>query len=256
MANGRNGDAEPLTRHRLSDQIFSRLTQMIASGELAPNEALPSVSTLARRFGVSMHVAREAIAALAARGLVSVEHGRGCFVATREQWRLVDPELIALIGSEQALPDLFEVRSGFEVQMASLAALRRTDADLAALAQAVEGSASEQGPEVQVEADYAFHRALARATHNPLFVPLLDAIIGPLRQYWRLSKQFSDTAPRTYQGHLAIYTCVEARDPEGAAQAMIEHLAAGRELCERLIHHAEARANSRSEEVGSSETAF
>ena len=55
---------------------------------------------LSAQFGVSTHVAREAIAALAARGLVQVRHGAGVFVAPRERWQLVDPEIMSLIGGE------------------------------------------------------------------------------------------------------------------------------------------------------------
>lgn len=235
METGPAGRGETLARERLSDQLLRRLLTLITAGDLAPGDALPSVAALARRYGVSTHVAREAIAALAARGLVQVEHGRGCFVAPRAQWRLVDPELIALLGLEQALPQLFEVREAFEVRMAGLAAERRTADDLAELAAALEQARTDRSPDGQVAADYRFHRALARATQNPLFLPLLDAIIGPLRRYWQLSQRFPDTAEKTYRGHAAIYACVLAGDAAGAAHAMYEHLQAGRALCERLL---------------------
>ena len=254
MASDSVGNPDRLKRQRLPDQIFRQLTRRITSGELAPYDALPSVSALAQQYGVSIHVAREGIAALAARGLVQVVHGRGCFVAPRERWNLVDPDLLALMSDDHALANLFEVREAFEVQMARLAALRRTDADLAALAAALEQSATDARPESQVEADYSFHCALAQATHNPLFLPLLNAIIGPLRQYWRLSQVFPDTITRTYQGHLAIYTRVQAGDAAGAAHALVEHHCAGRELCHRQLEHPTTAVNLPRKEVESSET--
>lgn len=224
-----------LSRQRLSDQVLLRLTSQIASGALEPGMALPSVSALSKQFGVSTHIAREAIAGLAARGLVQVVHGRGCFVAPRGQWRLVDSDLIALMGSEHALPALFEVRQTFEIGMARLAAQRRTEADLAALSVALRQAREDPSPGNQAASDAQFHRALAKATHNPLFQPLLDAIMEPLQQYFLLSQRFPDTAARTYLGHLGIYECIARGDSEGAALKMMEHLQAGREICERLI---------------------
>jgi GntR family transcriptional repressor for pyruvate dehydrogenase complex len=235
-----------LKRHRLSDQVLQRLVELIAVGDLPAGEALPSVVALSAQFGVSTHIAREAIAALAARGLVQVRHGAGVFVAPRERWQLVDPEIMSLIGGEEALLDLFEVRQAFEVRMAALAACRRTDADLAALAEAVAAGAPGQPVVEQADADYRFHRALAGATHNPLFLPLLNAIVGPMRQYFQLSKVMPETASRTYQGHIDIHRAVAARDEAGAAAAMQEHLRRGREICERLIRKGEVTIAKRS----------
>jgi DNA-binding FadR family transcriptional regulator len=246
-----DGQGNQLTRHRLSDQIFRRLFTLIATGQLEPGSTLPSVAALSKRYGVSTHSAREAIAGLAARGLVQVAHGRGCFVAPRGQWRLVDSDLIAVLGSEQTLPQLFEVRQTFEVGMASFAAQRRTDDDLTELRQVLTRSRESMSAENQVECDCGFHQAVARATHNPLFLPLLDAIMEPLRHYFKLSQRFSDTAERTYHGHLAIYEGIVAGNAVDAAEAMLAHLRAGREICERLLGEVSASSISTVQEVPS-----
>lgn len=249
------GASVSLKRGRLSDEVFRRLTAMIASGELQPGELLPSVRVLGQTFTVSSRVAREAMAALAARGLVQIQQGRGCFVAPRDQWRLVDRDLIALIGRDHALPALFEVRATFEVGMASLAARRRTSADLEALAAALDRTEADRSPEAQVEGDREFHQALALATHNPLFLPLLTALLGPLHQYWTLSQKFADTANLTYHGHRAIFDWVAAGDEDGAARAMIDHLRAGQEICERLLEVAPVDPQPTVQEVPNGEMA-
>jgi len=224
---------------------------MIASGDPAPGKPLPSVAALSRHFGVSSRVAREAIAVLASRGLVRVEHGRGCFVTPRDEWRLVDHELITLMGRDQSLSALFEVRATFEVGMASLAAQRRTKSDIEALARVIEDMETDRRTEAQVEGDCRFHESLALATHNPLFLPLLTALLVPLKEYLTLSQRFPDTANRTHQGHRAIYERIVAGDADGAAEAMVAHLRAGREICERLLREPAAPSTSRAQEVPS-----
>ncbi|WP_333834248.1 GntR family transcriptional regulator [Rubrimonas sp.] len=53
----------------------------IAAGRLLPGERLPSESELCQRLGAGRHSVRRALGALAAQGLVKIEHGRGAFVA-------------------------------------------------------------------------------------------------------------------------------------------------------------------------------
>lgn len=72
---------EPLVRGggvALWRQLEGRLAAEI--GELAADTRLPGEALLAARFGVNRHTIRQALRALAGRGLVRIEHGRGAFV--------------------------------------------------------------------------------------------------------------------------------------------------------------------------------
>jgi GntR family transcriptional repressor for pyruvate dehydrogenase complex len=157
-----------------------------------------------------------------------------------DRWPIVNADIIALIGDRYPLLHLFEVRQTFEVGAARLAARRRTESDLAELSRPLEQTVSDTRHAQQVEADQAFHRALAQATHNPLFLPLFNAIIDPLCQYWSLSQVLPGITEETYKGHLAIYNCVVDRDEAGAAQAMEEHLRAGHAACQRLLDRSQS----------------
>jgi len=73
-------------------QIEARLTEQIAGGGLAPGERLPPERELASALGVSRMTVRQALDALARRGLVERGVGRGTFVrATRPELRLDGP---------------------------------------------------------------------------------------------------------------------------------------------------------------------
>ena len=61
-------------------QIQKTLEQDISSEAFAPGEKLPTEQELAERFGVNRHTVRRALGVLEARGLVSIEQGRGTFV--------------------------------------------------------------------------------------------------------------------------------------------------------------------------------
>lgn len=61
-------------------QLAEELRGRIAAGQLEPGAKLPSYAELMDAFGVSVTVARAAVAALRSEGLVSTHQGKGAFV--------------------------------------------------------------------------------------------------------------------------------------------------------------------------------
>jgi GntR family phosphonate transport system transcriptional regulator len=61
-------------------QIEARLAHEIADGAFEPGAQLPTERRLAERFDVNRHTIRQALGALAERGLIRIEQGRGMFV--------------------------------------------------------------------------------------------------------------------------------------------------------------------------------
>jgi DNA-binding FadR family transcriptional regulator len=122
---------------------------------------------LQAELDVSLSVLRESLKVLAAKGMVDSRQKRGTFVRPRHEWNLLDADVLRwqfeASADQRLLDELHEVRLIIEPAAARLAAMRRTEADLGALAEAVGEMA--QRP---VEADVAFHRALLAAAHNEL----------------------------------------------------------------------------------------
>lgn len=88
-------------------------------------------------FGVSRTVVREAISKLQASGLVETRHGVGTFVLDSlagASFKLSADQL----GTLQDVIAVLELRIGLETEAAALAALRRTDANLATMRQALD----------------------------------------------------------------------------------------------------------------------
>lgn len=81
-----HGDADLTDQGRATTRwrrIAEDLTAEIREGAYAAGDALPTVVALAERFGVNRHTVRQALQAMQARGLVSVEQGRGTFVRSK-----------------------------------------------------------------------------------------------------------------------------------------------------------------------------
>ena len=64
----------------LAQQVTSRIERMMEEGRLRPGDLLPSERELARRFGVSRTVVREALRTLAAKGLLATLERGGAVV--------------------------------------------------------------------------------------------------------------------------------------------------------------------------------
>jgi GntR family transcriptional regulator len=79
-------------------QVADVLRREIASGALAPGDKLPSIRTLAERFGVAPMTAQNAIDALRGESLVYTSPGRGTFVRADASPSIASPspEYLAL----------------------------------------------------------------------------------------------------------------------------------------------------------------
>ncbi|MQA04996.1 MAG: FCD domain-containing protein [Streptosporangiales bacterium] len=204
-------------------QTVNEIGRRILAGDLGPGAVL-AVDALEQEFAVSRTVIREALRVLAAKGLVDARPKRGTFVRPRDAWSLLDPDVLRWQLEQQRgtgfLDNLAEVRGIVEPAAARLAAQRRTDADLAELADSLELSAR-AGATAQevVAADVRFHRALLFATHNELLCQMEIVIETGLRTRDLLAhgqETWADAEP----AHRAVFNAVAAGDGDAAERAM------------------------------------
>ncbi|OZI29016.1 GntR family transcriptional regulator [Bordetella genomosp. 1] len=212
----------------LTDRVAGRIAEQIAQGFYAVGAKLPAGRDLAREFGVSAAVIREATERLRAQGLVRSRQGSGCVVLARTTHQGF--QVTFDTGMDRAqLAEVIELRMELEGGAAALAARRRTPDDL----QALRGALAELGrhlddPERGVEHDLAFHRAIAQATHNASYRQLLQYLNLQLRQAVHTARSNTQRQPglaaRVHQEHEAVLAAIEAGDADAARQAVRQHL--------------------------------
>ena len=178
--------------------MVAGLKDKILAGDLAPGAKLPSEAELVEEYAVSRTVVREAVTRLRAEGLVETQQGRGSFVLAVPEASSFSVEASAIRTHADVLA-MLDFRIGVESEAAALAAAHHTDDDVAAIEEAMSGF-TRAGHEGAVEADFAFHLAIARATGNRFYVDLLGSL-GPMMimlPRTRLSAAYSmtDADPR------------------------------------------------------------
>ena len=209
-------------------RIVRELGLAIVSGELKPGDKLPPEAQLLERYEISRPVLREAVRVLVAKGLVISRQRAGASVRPRNEWHLLDPDVLYWLIQARPQADfvqtLLEVRQIFEPAAAALAARAATDEQLQAIAAAYEGMAAAKTTEELLEPDLAFHRRIAEATGNDLLAYIGNMLSLALRESIILSSQLPNTHELSLPRHKAILTALQARDPLGARQATLVQL--------------------------------
>lgn len=215
---------DPIKREPVATQIARGLVEYILSGDLTPGERMPSERQLAEAFGVGRSAMREALKALSLIGLVEVRQGDGTYVRRADSALLSEVIEWGLLLGEKRTMDLVEARQELEASIAGLAAMRRSEEDLAELKQLLDRMADATGSEPFVDADVAFHLKLAEAAGNTALRDIHSSVQALLRTW--ISRVLSSSANMipSYQEHVPIYGAVARGDAEAARQAMQAHM--------------------------------
>lgn len=209
-------------------RIADTLLIQFHTDNLGPNTRLPSESVIAKHFGVSRTVVREAIAILKKDRILDSRRGSGTFI--NEKFKAnpdIDQEVTEQ--SVHALQNIIEVRRGIESEIAALAAIRRTPGQLSDIEDALRKikkvtDAGHSG----VEEDVRFHMLIAQATGNPYWLKFVDTFAYSLRSATSVTRANEDRrldfAQQVQEEHEQIVAAIASGDPEAARLAASKHM--------------------------------
>ena len=192
-----------------TEHTLNRLRQLITEDGLATDGRIPPERVLANELGVGRRSLRRALDVLEKEGRISRRQGRGTFVQSRAGNGVVPFDQIL----EHTNPlEVIEVRLSVEPAMARLAEETRDATDSA----------------VYEAADEQFHRTIAEAARNALFLAVFDTLrASQCDAGWRRLGENANCYKRqsVYAGfHREISEAIAARDGERAQDAMFRHL--------------------------------
>jgi GntR family transcriptional repressor for pyruvate dehydrogenase complex len=206
---------------------IASITRLIRDGRLKPGDHLPAEATLSEQFRVSRTVIREALRSLAALRLVDLGTGKRPTVAQLDDTSIAMTIEHGVVTDQIDILQIYDVRRTIEARTATLAALRRTEAE----AQLILGHArvmrdASSDPEAIMEHDIAFHIAIARASRNPVFALIIGAFQGVTRQTWPIGwKSRTDDDERRAMNalHEELALAIVDGNPQAAAVLMNRH---------------------------------
>ncbi|RRO18942.1 FadR family transcriptional regulator [Saccharopolyspora rhizosphaerae] len=212
----------PLNRPRLYEQVVQRLREHVAGSGLRAGDRLPPERALAEQLGVSRASVKQAIVVLEVQGLVEVRHGGGTYLL-RESLEVEPVE--ELVERKRRLPDVLDAREGLETKLAELAALRRTDEDMAEIDAALAAMREEvESGEVGADGDRRFHAAVTAAAHSALLAEFMRTIAAEIAESRTESLRQPRRPPKSLAQHERIAEAIRKGDAKAAASAMARHL--------------------------------
>lgn len=209
---------------------------MILTGELAPGEKLPPESDLAAKLGLSRTSLREAVRALTLLGVVDTRQGDASYITSLGPELLLGALGLAMdLQREDSMADLVGVRRILEPAATALAATRISTDEMDQVRSLTRPGLSKEDAREQVELDWQFHHAIARASGNEMLVALLDGLTAPTMRMriWR-GLSVPGALERTLVEHQAIVEALESHD-EGLAHAAATVHVAGLETWVRSL---------------------
>ena len=220
---------KPIKPKKVSSQIADQIRESILSGDFSPGEKLPPERELAEMFGVSRPSVREALNILSSAGLVMSYQGGGTVVLS-----LVDTQkgnaLSDLINAQhdRAL-EVIEVRKCMESWTSYFAAERALPEDIRRMDEIIAAmQANIDGLKPSEDLDANLHIVIARATHNIVWLHLMQSIFDAMKEFqrgvWRAVYQTEEDHRTLIAHHSAIVTAIRSRDAEAAREAMMRHL--------------------------------
>lgn len=222
----------PIEPVRAYQVVINQLEETILSGKLQPGDRLPPERELIESLGTSRRTLREAFRVLEQKGLLEIKIGSkgGTFVADRMQERLGETLGMLLRAEQVTQLELAEFRSGTESRVASLAAARATEDDIADLEDAVDEVATllEQNPLDQqrfIDLEVGLHQRLVKICGNAVYVPILTTInemlLYPMWEKDPIDHAYVNTAVRDWR---ELLDALAERDADEAAKIMRQHV--------------------------------
>lgn len=214
MANGSSSLSE-----RTANELYSMIVLQKA---FAPGEKLPNENDLSQQLGVSRTTLREAVRYLVARGVMSVQRGRGTFIS-EDLAAFNKYDLGAL--SHARLGDMYEIRLMFEPHCIMLACFRATEDELQRIfdqARLVERMIREDGD--WPGEDQRFHEMIAAASHNEFVIRMFPIITAAVHEAMEVSDNTEALKNIVIYDNRDMCNFLRLRDGSGAKSAMNIHI--------------------------------
>lgn len=216
---------------KLSDRVYGDIVDKIIKDEYHEGQRLPSEESLAKSYGVSRPIVREALARLREDGLLRSYRGAGSFVCLRPDRAMLD---FAPLESLADIQRCFEFRVAVEAESARLAALNATDedrSDISAACALLEQRIRENA--LGVDADFGFHLAIAHATHNRFFADTLVSLQPSITYGQCLARGLGQRRPSFHlpevqEEHCRLHDSIIAGEADRARLLMHGHLSNSR----------------------------
>ena len=213
-----------IEKNNLVNEAYNQILQMIVSGDWQEGTKLPSENQLCEALGVSRNTIRAALSKLNALGLIESRQGFGYSVRNLNIGIYLNSMLPTMLLHSRDLESITEFRIGVEGQAAAVAAERAQKEDLEKMRIACEmAQANLHDQDAFAKYDMEFHRAVAEASKNELFIKAAE-MLETMYTVWLMGFLRTHGMEKSHSFHYNIYLSILNKDSQNAKRYMEQHL--------------------------------
>ncbi|WP_138418164.1 FadR/GntR family transcriptional regulator [Aquibacillus sediminis] len=229
-----------IKNERVYEKIVNQIYELIQEGDLKSGERLPAERDLANTLSCSRSSLREAFRVLESKGLIISKAGGGRFVQNVDQ-KIINGENFNTLDllEKSAMVYFIEAREAFEPRIVELACKRANNQDISKIENALKIMKEKlKYPDIKISADNNFHVSLAEATHNFVFVSMMETNINMIREVRKKIMKNPDRYQESVKEHTEIFDAIKNRDVLQAVEKTNTHL---RNLKENVIKNCDLK---------------
>ena len=207
-----------IKKQNVVNNIYEKISKKLIDKSWAPGSRLPSEVDLASSFNVSRVSIRSAVQRFRDLGIIVTRHGSGSYVSEDfiPQMLSKNPQPVMHLSQEE-FHDMMIFRQTVEFKCVELAVIHATEDDIYHLENALNNMMINKGNYKKYsEADYEFHLAIIRASHNSVFYKVMNSIKDIYYYYLEELNRTLGTTIESVESHLKIYRAIKNRDAQSA----------------------------------------
>lgn len=213
--------------HNTVNIVYEQMKRNILEGVWLPGSKLPSESELIATFDVSRVSVRSAVQRLRGLGIVITHQGKGTFVIKDlEQHGLLNDNKPIMHLSQEEFEDMRVFREAVEFRCMELAVKNATTEDIALLEAALNRMlVNKDDYKRYSQADFDFHYAIVKASHNKIFIHAMDSIRHIYLYYLEELNRVLGVTLESVNAHIKVYMAIKNHDAVAAAETLNEAMA-------------------------------
>jgi GntR family transcriptional regulator, transcriptional repressor for pyruvate dehydrogenase complex len=213
-----------MTKRLTYEIVYEEIKSRIKQGTWKSGDQIPTVFMLAEEMGVGVSSVREAIRVLAKQKILSVEQGRGTFVAKDLESRVSPSERVDFLEKATML-QLTEARLIIEPELAYLAAENASDEEITMIQKAANGMNEKVSKNKDFfDEDMEFHFLIAKVSRNEVLMHMINAIKDLLVDSRRKTMKIKEVNKRSAHFHVLIADAIAQKNPTQARTLMKTHI--------------------------------
>lgn len=206
-------------------KVIDYIFQMIKDGRLIVGSKIPSERDIAEQLGIGRNSTREAISIMRGMGLIESRHGSGNYIAKNSERTISNIVSVMLALGSISMKDILDFRRTMSRAVIEHVFMNGFDDDDKECVKKIIDNMESASGEQFLLLDQEFHVALIHATHNHLFITVMEAIAQVYQDSMSRVIESADmeTTKRFLEIHSKIYECIIKKDKDECLKYINEH---------------------------------